>query len=305
MSETLKIATRQSKLALWQANFIRDELKAAHPGIEVELVGMTTKGDRWLDSPLSEVGGKGLFVKELEAAMLAGAADIAVHSAKDLPAALPEPFDLPVIAYRAATEDVLISPHGDLAALPDGAKVGSSSLRRRAQLLALRDDLEVAPIRGNVDTRLGKLAAGEFDAIVLAAAGLDRLGLDVPGRYELDPASFVAAPGQGALAIECVRDSPAQNYLKALADRDVYRCVSAERGISLGLGADCSLPVAASARIADNDDVILEALISDADGKRILRTSGQGPEPEALAAELVQQLFAAGAQDILDQLALS
>ena len=233
--------------------------------------------------------------------MLEGKADLAVHSAKDLPAALPEPFYLPVIAFRAATADVLISPAGPLNSLPAGSRIGSSSLRRRAQILAQRRDVEVLPIRGNVDTRLNKLADGEFDAIVLAAAGLDRLGLDVAGRYDLDQSLCLPAPGQGALAIECVRGSNAEPYLEPLVDADIARCVVAERGVSLGLGADCSLPVAASARVQEGT-IYLDALLTDADGKQMLRADAQGMDPEVVSREVVEALFSQGAQTILDEL---
>jgi hydroxymethylbilane synthase len=182
--KSLRIATRESPLALWQAEFIRDELLRHHPSLSVELIGMTTRGDQWLASPLSEVGGKGLFIKELEQAMLLDRADIAVHSMKDLPAVLPQEFILPVIAFRADQRDVLVGPLGGLDDLPEGAHVGSSSLRRQAQLLSYRPDLRMSSIRGNVGTRLSKLDSGEYDAIVLAAAGLQRLGLN---RADVSP----------------------------------------------------------------------------------------------------------------------
>ncbi len=249
MSKTLTIATRESKLALWQAHFVREQLSAAHPDIEVKLLGMTTKGDQWLAAPLSEVGGKGLFVKELEVAMLEGRADIAVHSVKDLPAQMPPGFALPILAFRADVEDVLVSPKGSLADLPQGACIGSSSLRRKAQLLALRPDLDIRPVRGNVGTRLDKLDAGEYDAIVLAAAGLGRLEIQRDDLYVLDVDTCLPAPGQGALGIECRADADVLTLLAPLKDLNVARCVEAERGISAGLGADCSLPVAAYATI--------------------------------------------------------
>ncbi len=303
MQDILRIATRQSKLALWQANFVADRLREAHAGLAVELVGITTKGDRWLQAPLSEVGGKGLFVKELEAAMLDGRADIAVHSAKDLPAAMPEAFALPVLAYREDVRDVLVSVAGDLDALPAGARVGSSSLRRKAQLLARRGDLLVEPVRGNVDTRLGKLAAGEFDAIVLAQAGLNRLeltdALPAGQAYALDPALCLPAPGQGALAIQCLADGDAVTLLGPLADEAVARCVSAERGVSEGLGGDCSLPLAAHAEIGDDGHVHLAARLCSADGATILHASGSGADPGALARQVVASLLADGGEAVL------
>ncbi len=300
MTAVIRIATRQSQLALWQAHFIRDRLKAAHPQVEVELRGMTTKGDRWLQAPLSEVGGKGLFVKELEAAMLAGEADLAVHSAKDLPAQIPAEFVLPVFAFRASTHDVLVSRQGDLDQLPGGARVGSASLRRRAQILVRRPDLRVEPIRGNVDTRLEKLANGEYDAIVLAAAGLERLQISVAGMYPLSLETCLPAPGQGALAIECCAGNPVVQMLDALKDDVVARCVEAERGVSAGLGADCSLPVAALAT-PEGDGVYLRSLIASADGRTLLRAEARG-QPAAAAAEVVSTLYEQGAADVLAQL---
>ena len=302
--EVVRIATRESALALWQANFIRDRLMAAHPGLEVELLGMTTAGDRWLQTPLSEIGGKGLFVKELEQAMLDGRADIAVHSVKDLPAELPDGFDLPVVAFRDAVHDVVVGAAPDLDAVPQGARIGSSSLRRQAQLKAIRPDLDVKPIRGNVGTRLGKLEAGEYDAIVLAAAGLNRLGLSPAKSFVLPVTTCLPAPGQGALGIECLADSPVRELLAPLADAEVAACVAAERGISAGLGADCSLPVAASA-VYDDGVVALNALLADADGGRVLRAHGRGSDPAEVARHAVQDLFDQGAQAVLDDLAAS
>lgn len=301
MADTLRIATRQSRLALWQANFVRDQLLEAHPELEVELVGMTTKGDRWLNSPLSEVGGKGLFVKELEAAILAGDADIAVHSMKDVPAVLPEGFVMPVMAYRAAVEDLLVSRAGDLDSLPQGARVGSSSLRRQAQLLALRPDLQVRPIRGNVDTRLGKLEKGEYEAIILARAGVERLALDVGEAYVLPIDQSLPAPGQAALGIECLAESDVERLIAPLKDEQVARCVRAERAVSAGFGADCSLPIAAFA-VSQNSDIYLQALVASPDGGRIVRAEGRGPSASELGRAVVGRLHDAGAQQILDRL---
>ena len=299
---TVRIATRESALALWQAHHIRDELEAAHPGLEVEIVGLTTQGDKWLNAPLSEVGGKGLFIKELEVAMQEGRADIAVHSMKDLPAELPDGFALPVIAYRAPVTDALVGVADGLDGLPEGARVGSSSLRRKAQLLSHRPDLEIAPVRGNVGTRLQKLDDGEYDALVLASAGLLRLGLDRTDVSELPIDASLPAPGQGALGIECVAGWHGLDLLTPLRDDAVARCVRAERGVSLGLGADCSLPVAAYARV-DGEGVLLRALIASADGARILRAEASGTDPEAVAETAVAELYRQGAQDILDALA--
>ena len=295
----ITIATRESALALWQANFIRDRLIEAHPNLTVHLLGMTTQGDRWLNAPLKEIGGKGRFIKELEVAMLEGRADLAVHAVKDLPAHLPEGFSLPLIGYRDDVRDVLLGEPEGVAALPPNARVGSSSPRRQAQLLAMRPDLRVDSIRGNVQTRLSKLDGGEFDAIVLAQAGLSRLGLARSDAYPFSVAQCLPAPGQGALGIEIVTDSPVQALLETLIDKDVARCVEAERGISAGLGADCALPVAAHAELTTNGEIHLRALVAQADGSRVLRAEGHGAEPGPLAQRLVEQLLSQGADSIL------
>ena len=304
MIDSITIATRESKLALWQAYFVRDQLQAAHPGLNVELLGMTTKGDRWLSAPLSEVGGKGLFVKELEVAMLEERADIAVHSVKDLPAQMPEGFSLPVLAFRADVEDVLVSPGGPLLDLPPGAKVGSSSLRRKTQLLALRPDLNIQPVRGNVGTRLDKLDSGEYDAIVLAAAGLKRLEIRRTDLHVLDIETCLPAPGQGALGIECRTGSAVLELLEALRDPLVEQCVSAERGISAGLGADCSLPVAAYAMPVEpgSGEIELQALLGSDDGTTILRAQARGKDAAEVSRVVVQALYEQGAEDVLARL---
>lgn len=296
----ITIATRESALALWQANFIRDQLINAHPDLEVSLFGMTTKGDQWLNAPLKEIGGKGLFIKELEVAMLEGSADLAVHSVKDLPAHLPEGFSLPLIGFRDDVRDVLVGGSGGIESLPERAKVGSSSPRRQAQLLARRPDLQVESIRGNVQTRLSKLDSGEFDAIVLAQAGLSRLGIQRSDTSLLEIDQFLPAPGQGALGVEVLADSPAIELLDKLQQPDVALCVQAERGISAGLGADCALPVAAHAVIDDQGALYLRALVAAADGSRILRAEGRGADPEMVAGKVVGDLLGLGAQSILD-----
>ena len=299
---SLRIATRESPLALWQAEFIREELLRHHEALQVDLIGMTTKGDRWLTSPLSEIGGKGLFIKELEQAMLSDRADIAVHSVKDLPAELPGEFILPVIAFRADQRDVLVSPLGGIDDLPVGAHVGSSSLRRQAQLLSYRPDLRMSSIRGNVGTRLSKLDSGEFDAIVLAAAGLQRLGLNRSDVHPIGIDICLPAPGQGALGIECAANSRALRFLQPLYDIDTDRCVRAERAVSAGLGADCALPVAANAVLTESAEISLSALVADASGQRILRAQASGSEPIDVAADVVDQLYTAGAQEVLDSI---
>lgn len=298
--QTITIATRESALAVWQANFIREQLIKAHPELDVVLLGMTTRGDQWLNAPLKEIGGKGLFIKELEVAMLEGRADLAVHSVKDLPAHLPEGFSLPFIGFRDDVRDVLVGGPGDVNALPKGARVGSSSPRRQAQLLAQRPDLQVESIRGNVQTRLSKLDSGEFDAIVLAQAGLSRLGIQRSDATVLEIDHSLPAPGQGALGIEVVADSPVIDLLDKLQQPAVAHCVTAERGISAGLGADCALPVAAHAVIDEQGLIFLRALVAAPDGSQILRAEGRGMDPEGLASDVVESLLALGAQSILD-----
>ncbi|MDH4023445.1 MAG: hydroxymethylbilane synthase [Gammaproteobacteria bacterium] len=300
MKDRIVIATRQSELALWQANFIADRLRELHPGLEVKLLGMSTRGDRWLSSPLSEVGGKGLFVKELEEAIADGRADIAVHSMKDVPAVLPDPFTLAAIGYRDDVRDALVGPGvRSLDDLAHGARVGSSSLRRQAMLRARRSDLDVRPVRGNVGTRLRKLDEGEYDVLVLAAAGLKRLGLE--GRIGMLMPLDVSLPaaGQGALGIECRRDDEALCALLAtLTDHQVQRCVSAERAVSSGLGADCSAPLGAHA-VIEADRIHLRAVLGTPDGSRLLLAQARGTDPLATGAEVVRQLEAQGASALL------
>jgi hydroxymethylbilane synthase len=303
LTSTIRIATRKSRLAMWQAQFVKDALERAHPELTVELVGLTTRGDQWLSAPLSEIGGKGLFVKELEHAILDGRADIAVHSMKDMPAELPDGFALPVIAFRADARDVLISRNAArLTDLPRGARVGSSSLRRRSQLLLVRPDLVIEPLRGNVDTRVAKLDAGELDAVVLAAAGLERLGLAgrISERLSIDVC--LPAAGQGALGIECRADATTLNeLLGGLADPQTARCVTAERAVSQALGADCTLPIAAYA-VIDSDAVRLKALIASADGRRVVRCEVKERDASLAGASAARRLMEAGGDAILADL---
>jgi hydroxymethylbilane synthase len=296
----LVIATRESPLALWQAEFVKARLEQAHPGLRVELLGMRTQGDVWLQSPLSEVGGKGLFIKELELALQRGRADLAVHSMKDVPAELQEGFVLPVIAFRDDVRDALVtSLAGGLDALPRGARVGTASLRRQSLLLARRPDLEVGPVRGNVGTRLGKLDAGEFDALVLASAGLHRLGLESRIAEYLDVEQSVPAAGQGALGIECLADADEVCALiGVLNDPQVSVCVLAERAVSAGLGADCSSPLGAHA-VLDGDTIHLQAVLASADGSRVLRARASGTDPHAVGAQVVAALRSDGADRLL------
>jgi len=304
MTEQIVIATRESRLALWQAHFIREQLLAAAPGTTVELLGMTTRGDRWLNSPLAEVGGKGLFIKELEEAMLDGRAHAAVHSMKDVPARLPEGFAMPFIGFRADVRDALVVPSGaGLMELPHGARVGSSSLRRQAMLLAVRPDLEILPVRGNVGTRLDKLDAGGYDALVLAVAGLTRLGLEERITERLSIEVSLPAAGQGALGVECLADSVALvELLESMVEPGVADCVVAERAVSAGIGADCSAPLGAHATL-DDEGIHLAARLATPDGTRMLKAEATGDSPQTLGASVAGQLLDQGAGELLAALA--
>ena len=306
--ETVRIATRQSQLALWQANFIAAELKRLYPSLSVELVPMSTQGDREQQVRLADVGGKGLFVKELERALLLGEAELAVHSIKDLPARLPDGFVLGAIGYRADVRDAFISRGGDpLAALPAGSRVGTSSERRAVQLRLLREDIEIGAIRGNVDTRLAKLDAGDFDAILLAGAGLSRLGLDgrVTEYFETD--QMLPAAGQGALGIECLAaNEPVRELLSALHDPIAGARVAAERLVCEGLGATCTTPlgVFADAGAGSEDHLRLRAMLAMPDGSRVLRSKVEGALADApdIAQAAVAELQARGADEVMDAL---
>jgi hydroxymethylbilane synthase len=275
MSNSIRIATRKSPLALWQAEHVTARLKALHPGLTVEIIGMTTKGDQLLDSPLSKVGGKGLFVKELEQGMLAGEADIAVHSMKDVPVEFPEGLHLAVIMERENPYDAFVSnTFASLADLPEGACVGTSSLRRQCQLADRRPDLRIEPLRGNVNTRLAKLDAGEYDAIILAAAGLIRLGFEARIRDCIEPVDSLPAIGQGAIGIECrIDDARVQQLIAPLADRDTTDRVLAERAMNARLNGGCQVPIGGHA-VLDGDQLILKGLVGTTDGTRILRAEG-------------------------------
>ena len=301
----LVIATRESRLALWQAEHVK-ALLAQH-GHEVTLLGMTTRGDQILDRSLSKVGGKGLFVKELEAALEDGRADLAVHSLKDVPMDLPPGFELAAVLEREDPRDALVSPgFGSLAELPQGARVGTSSLRRVVQLKSLRPDLRIEPLRGNLDTRLRKLDEGQFDAIVLAAAGLRRLGLAGRIRRAFAVDEMIPCAGQGALGLEVRADATAlRAQLAALTHRPTWLAVHAERAVSRVLGGSCSMPLAAHA-VWDGDQLVLTAALghSEDTGRPLLRTAARAPvADEAAAAALGRQaaesLLAQGAADYL------
>lgn len=300
----ITIATRGSKLALWQADHISDLLREEYPGIEVQLLKIKTKGDKILDVPLAKVGGKGLFVKEIEEALLDGRADLAVHSMKDVPTELPEGLEVGIIPPREAETDTLLSVKYDsLKDLPAGAVVGTSSLRRQSQLLALRDDLKIESLRGNLDTRVRKLLDGEFDAIVVATAGLNRLGLSAPKSEILGPPTFLPAVAQGALGIEYrIEDTEIQDILKFIHDELTARQVRAERGFLTGLDGGCQVPIAAWSEL-DGDQVKLTGFVADVDGSSPIRMEKSGPADEAwdIGQALAEDVLAAGAKEILDR----
>lgn len=298
----IRIATRRSALALWQAEHVAEKLRRMAPDCAVSLVPLSTRGDEVLDRSLQKIGGKGLFIKELEVAMEDGRADIAVHSMKDVPAAMPAGFCIATVLKRGNPADALVARRATtLMDLPEGACVGSSSLRRQAQVLALRPDLSVKPLRGNVQTRLRKLDDGEFDAILLAAAGLERLGLRRRINEMLSPAEMLPAAAQGVIGIECRDDQPALIELLArLTHAPSATTTRAERAIAQTLNASCHSPVAAYATFAGSD-LRLEALVARADGSTVLRRTLHGPAAaaEQLGIALAQELLAAGASEIL------
>lgn len=299
----LKFATRPSALARWQTDWVIQALKAAWPELECETVVITTRGDRVLDRPLPEIGGKGLFTEELEAALLAGAVDAAVHSLKDLPTAMLTGLTIGAIPPRAEVRDAWICPSGmSLDQLPPGARVGTSSLRRAAQLRARRQDLDVAPVRGNVETRLRKAEEGQYHAVVLAGAGLARLGLEARITAWLDLDWMLPAPGQGALAVQCrAGDEEALSILASLSDPDTQACVSAERAFLAALGGGCAVPVAAFAEVR-GEEVHMRGLVAALDGQRMIRVQGAGCDPGALGGELARLALEQGAQKILEEI---
>ena len=307
MSKVLKIATRKSPLALWQAEYVRDRLLAAHRGLDVELVTMSTKGDRILDTPLAKIGGKGLFVKELEQGMMAGEADIAVHSLKDVPMDLPEGFILPVVCERESPFDAFVSHTcSDIADLPRGARVGTSSLRRSSQLLHRRPDLEILSLRGNVQTRLSKLDGGEFDAIILASAGLIRLQMEDRIRHKIPPEFMLPAVGQGAVGIECrAGDENTLSLINCLNDPDTHTRVAAERAFNHRLEGGCQVPIAAFA-VLENEQIWLRGLVASTDGKEMLQAETRGPRQDAdkLGLRLAKELLDRGADRILNKVRL-
>lgn len=300
LTKTITIGTRTSQLALWQTNYVKQELEKAWPGLVCRLETFVTQGDRTLDKPLPEIGGKGLFTAELEAALRDGRIDMAVHSLKDLPIADAAGLTIGAITPRADVRDVLVArEQWTLGNLPLGAMVGTSSLRRQAQLLHARPDLNIQSIRGNVDTRLRKVQAGQYDAAILAAAGLTRLGLESQITQYLPLDIMLPAPGQGALAVQCrVEDTAVLELLAPLNDAETRCCVTAERGFLDGLGSGCSLPVAAHA-ILQNDEIMLTGLVAAVDGSRVIQVMGYGRDPHQLGADLAEKALAQGAAALL------
>ena len=307
-SGTITIGTRASKLALWQAEYIAAEIEKHH-GCRVELRKMTTKGDRILDAPLAKIGGKGLFTKELEQAMLAGEIDLAVHSLKDMPTEVPEGLVIGAITQRLDAGDAFVSVHyRSMEDLPQGAKVGTSSLRRRAQLLAVRPDLTILDLRGNVNTRLAKLDAGEFDAIVLAAAGLKRLGLGERIRAILPRAMILPAVGQGALAIECrADDGRIQEMIDFLRDTEMTAAATAERAFLRRVEGGCQIPVGVYAEVGEGNVLHVEAMIASIDGMRVCRSRSMGTpaEAEKIGIALAEELLDVGGREILKEIGIA
>jgi hydroxymethylbilane synthase len=307
-SPTLRIATRKSPLALWQAEDVKARLCQRYPELDVQLVGMTTRGDKILDTPLAKVGGKGLFVKELEVALLQGDADIAVHSMKDVPMEFPEGLGLSVICEREDPRDAFVSNHfGCLDDLPKGSRVGSSSLRRQTQVREQYPDLEVLDLRGNVNTRLNKLDKGEYEAIILATAGLDRLEMTDRIRQRMEPEQSLPAGGQGAVGVECrLDDERIQALLQHLHHIPTAQCVMAERAMNRHLQGGCQVPIACYAILDDSaapeEALWLRGLVGSPDGTRVLRGDirGKAEDAEELGISLAKELLDQGAGDILD-----
>ena len=302
MSREIRIATRKSALALWQAEHVKARLEAAHPGLKVSLLPMVSRGDKLLDAPLAKIGGKGLFVKELETALLENDADIAVHSMKDVPMDFPEGLGLYCICEREDPRDAFVSnTYATLDALPAGSVVGTSSLRRQAQLLARRPDLKIEFLRGNVNTRLAKLDAGDYDAIILAAAGLIRLGFEARIAARIEVADSLPAGGQGAVGIECrTADTEIHRLLAALHDQPTALRVTAERALNKHLNGGCQVPIACYAEL-EGDQLWLRGLVGQPDGGRLLRAEARAAssDAQALGVRVAEALLEQGAEEIL------
>ena len=303
MSKLVRIATRKSALALWQAHHVAELLARHHDDIEVELVPLSTRGDQILDTPLARIGGKGLFLKELERALLDGDADIAVHSMKDVPVDMTPGLEIIAVLERADPSDAWVSPDGTLLDyLPAGAIVGTSSLRRQCQVLARRPDVVVESLRGNVNTRLDKLDAGNYKAIILATAGLERLDFEARITSRLDAPDWMPAPAQGAIGVQARAADEEVKSLIGLLDHELTRrAVTAERSLSRRLGGSCQLPLAAYAKIDDARSLELHALVGSADGETMIRTRARCPidQPELAAGEAAESLLAQGADVVI------
>jgi hydroxymethylbilane synthase len=299
----LFIATRKSPLAMWQAEFVKAQLLQQHPQLAIELIGMSTQGDVLLDVPLAKIGGKGLFIKELEEQMLAGNAQLAVHSMKDLPAVLPEGFAIGAVMTRHNPLDAFVSnTYASLDELPQGAIVGTSSLRRKSQLLAVRPDLQLHDLRGNIHTRMRKLDEGLYDAIILAAAGLERMGLPERIRSIIPAEVCLPAVAQGALAIEVLaNDASTQGFVDCLNDETTLACVRAERAMNAALEGGCQVPIGSYA-IWQGEQIWLRGLVASLDGQTIIRgeRKGSAADAQAMGEDLAQELLANGAKSILD-----
>lgn len=304
-AKPLRIVTRTSRLAMWQAEHIRAQLMSHHPDLSVDIIGIKTQGDLWLDTPLQKIGGKGLFVKELEHALLADEADIAVHSLKDLPAHFPDGLGIAAICPRETPLDAWICPQGfTLETLPSGSKVGTSSLRRTVQLRHVRPDLAYSPLRGNVDTRLRKCMEGEWDAIVLAAAGLKRLGLLQHVTQIFAAEKVLPAVGQGALAIECrLNDQRAQSLVSVLEDKITRACINAERAMNAKLGGNCQIPIAGFA-VVNQQELHLIGRVGHPEQHDILQAEAVGSMENAvlLGEKVAQMLIDQGAKELIDDI---
>ena len=302
--QTVRIATRKSPLALWQAEYVAKRLEETHPGLNIELCPMSTRGDKLLDAPLAKVGGKGLFIKELEVALMEDRADIAVHSMKDVPVQMPQDMHIPVITERGDPRDALVCPGGaGLDALAPGSRVGTSSLRRKCQLLGLRRDLELINARGGVHTRLAKLDDGEFDALILANIGLCRLGLESRITENLEPERMLPSVGQGALGIECrIGDETTESLIAALNDKNSATRNRAERAMNHRLGGGCQAPIAGYAELTGSV-LRLRGLVASVDGAEVLveEASGAADAPEELGYMVADGLLAKGADRLLSQ----
>ena len=310
MPSTLTIATRESPLALWQAEYVKSALQAAHPGLTVELLGMTSRGDQLLDVPLAKLGGKGLFVKELETALLDGSADIAVHSMKDVPMAFPPGLGLGVICEREDPSDAFVSNrYANMDALPAGSVVGTSSLRRECQLRSRRPDLQVKFLRGNVNTRLRKLDEGEYDAVILASAGLIRLGFGARIAQSIAVSESLPAGGQGAVGIELREaDEDVLELLQVLHHEPTAQRVIAERAMNEHLQGGCQVPIASYAeQLSGSDRLYLRGLVGKPDGSLILRAEAKASASDAqqLGIEVAEQLLRQGAAEILAAVSLA